>query len=168
MNIPSHWQEIENIFSQLPRYNCFVCSPSHHSGFRLKFYQDSRENMVASPLKPIDELYCGFPEIVHGGFQAMFLDEIMFWAVFGQKNKITVTANMQMDFIKAVPSNQELLVKGRVVKGSRKIFKAEAFLEDGEGTLLARGSGTYVIPDPLDFASRLGVKELPPLFAVLF
>jgi acyl-coenzyme A thioesterase PaaI-like protein len=155
------WQEIDNIFLDFPRYNCFVCSPHHPEGFRLKFYYDPDERLVVSPVPPPREELAGFPSVLHGGFQAMLLDEVMFWAVLHFHRKISLTAGMEIELLQTVHTKRPMELKARVLKGlGGKLFVVESWIEV-EGKIPARARGNYAVPS-LEALQRLaGDHPLP-------
>ncbi len=162
------WFEIENIFIQLPKYNCYVCSPFHKNGFNLKFYYDEESNNVFSPLKNVQDNKSGFPGVLHGGFQAMLIDEIMFWAVYYNAKKITVTGNMKIQYLKPLHTECDYFIKGKLIKQQGIMYKAEGWIEDEKGNFFVKGAGTYIIPNKEEFIKGLGLETLPEIFDMLF
>ncbi len=157
--------EIENIFTDLPQYNCYVCSPFHNNGLNLKFYYDKDEKVVFSPII-FHEENAGFPNVVHGGFQSMVLDEIMFWAAYYFQKKITVTANMNISFLSPVPTGIEFFAKSRILKASKRIYKIESWIELDQ-KVLSKAEGTFIKPTLEDFRKGLGVDRLDEKFELL-
>lgn len=155
MQIPSHWQRIENIFTGVPGYNCFACSPDHPTGFRMQSYYDSQENVVVCPLDNLSHELSGFPRIVHGGYQMMLLDEIMFWSILHMGKRIVVTVNMDVNMSRTVRTGASILVKGRMTRSLRRVYYAEGWIEE-EGEVLAKSTGKYVAPRGEDFVEYLG------------
>lgn len=159
-----NWQEIENLFLEIPNYNCFVCSPIHASGFRLKFYYDPHEKVVVSPVAPAKEDMAGFPRVLHGGFQAMLLDEIMYWAVQHFHLKIPVTASCDVEYLKVVPTGVPLLLKAKVLRALRgRTFDVESWIEKDKD-ILVRAKGRYVVPRLEDFKRLTGLTDIPQKF----
>ncbi len=108
--------------------HCFVCGPDNPSGLKLRFRKES-ENSLSTTFRPPPE-WTGWGDIMHGGFQALVLDETMSWVAF----KLTavyvfVTRDIQLRYVRPVKIDQEL----RVV----------ANLEDNDGTLI-KTSGELV------------------------
>lgn len=161
------WLKIENIFLDFPNYNCFVCSPSHKNGFRLEFFFDPETQTVVSPVLVAEKDFAGFPGVLHGGFQAMLLDEIMFWAVYHFYNKMTVSGSMEIKYQKPVLMEYPLLLRSRVIKNSGRIFKTEAFLEREDKEVLTFASGVFIIPRKEEFEKTLNTA-LPKKFHNLF
>ena len=59
-------REIENIFSSVPEFCCFACSPANERGLRLRFFLDEDAGEVFTTLSA-PESFSGFPRILHGG-----------------------------------------------------------------------------------------------------
>ena len=162
-----NWHEVENIFVGLENYNCFACSPYHADGLRLKFYYDPEEQCVVSPIEPLRESMAGFPTILHGGFQAMILDEAMFWAVCHSHRKVTFSSEFEMHFLKPVRTGTHLLAKARILRSLReKVFEAEAWLEMERATV-ARATGRYMRLTRADLERLAGTKEIPEKLAAM-
>lgn len=164
--IPKSWQLIPNIFLDFPTYNCFVCSPFHEWGFKLKFYYDHGKNRVVSPVWA-PEAMAGFPKILHGGFQSMLLDEIFFWTIYHFYNKLTVTGSLNVKFKKTVSTQTPFLVFGQIEKAKGPLFKVKGGLEK-DNIILAQGEGVFVQPSFEDFKAMAQIKESPPQFLPLF
>lgn len=159
-----NWQEIENILLGFPNYNCFVCSPSHSTGFCLKFYYDPDSNLVVSPVNPQKEERAGFPNILHGGFQAMVLDEVMFWAVIHFHKKISFTSSFEIEYLKTVYTQQPFLLKSRVTRNLRnKLFEAESWIEQNN-EIPAKAKGRYITLKTEHMLTLAGDKNIPEKF----
>ena len=66
-------KKIINPWKDLEGYNCFGCAPNNEAGVRMEFYEDGDE--IVSIWKPRPE-YQGWIDTLHGGIQAVLLDEI--------------------------------------------------------------------------------------------
>jgi acyl-coenzyme A thioesterase PaaI-like protein len=165
--VPAHWREVENIYLDFPGYNCVVCAPGHPWGFRLRFYHDPEEDVVVSPLAGAGEDMAGFPGVLHGGYQAMLMDEQMGWAALHQTGKIVFTARLEVKYARAVPTQTPLLVKARVLKPGSRLIAAEAWIEPwgespgGNGECLARAEGRFFVPAVEDFLRNVGADAVP-------
>lgn len=60
-------------------YNCFGCAPNNEAGVKMEFYEDGDE--VISIWKPQPQ-FQGWIDTLHGGIQAVLLDEICAWGWF--------------------------------------------------------------------------------------
>jgi len=154
------WQKIQNPFPDLPRYNCYVCAPGNPQGFKCEFYYDPGQDLVLSVIPEPGQVREGFPGILHGGFQAMLLDEIMIWAVYRIGGRISFTGSMEVKFSKTLYIDRPLVAKGRVIRSSKRLFGAEGWLESG-GEVKCRGTGTYVVPTWQDFTDLIGTTDIP-------
>jgi acyl-coenzyme A thioesterase PaaI-like protein len=159
--------KIENVFVGLPNYNCFACSPHHDEGLRLAFSHDPAENCVVCPIEPVKESFAGFPTILHGGFQAMILDEAMFWAACHFERKVTFSSEFEMHFLRSVRTGKPLLAKARILRSIRgKVFEAEAWLEM-EGEIVARATGRYMTVKRADLEALAGTTAIPEKLAAM-
>jgi len=55
---------------------CFVCGKLNDAGFKLDFVFDAKTNELSTKCV-FDKKHQGFKDVVHGGFIAMVLDEVM-------------------------------------------------------------------------------------------
>jgi uncharacterized protein (TIGR00369 family) len=55
---------------------------------------------------------------------------------------IVLTASFHVHLLRPVASG-EMRARGRVIHGTRQLFFAESELEDREGRLLAKGTGSF-------------------------
>ncbi|MFW5837234.1 MAG: PaaI family thioesterase [Desulfovibrionaceae bacterium] len=164
MNIPPDATPIENIFADLPGCNCFVCSPGHDWGFRLEFFLDKAKKTVLSPMTGAKEDMAGFPGILHGGFQAMLLDEIMFYAAFALASRIVFTGRLEVKLSRTTPTNTPLLLEGFVNKDRGPLVMCEGNILEGERKL-ATATGTFYSPSMEEFRQATGLEEVPEKFA---
>lgn len=160
--------EIENIFLDFPHYNCFGCSPTHNWGFRLKFFYNNLEDFVFSIVNDPKEEMAGFPGILHGGFQGLLLDEIMFWAVFQKYQKITVTSRINIKYAKTVRTKSPLIIKSKVLKSLKdKIFTVLAWIESNNEKL-SEAEGRFVAPNLEQFKEATKNQSIPQKFLKFF
>ncbi|MDD4952491.1 MAG: PaaI family thioesterase [Desulfovibrionaceae bacterium] len=155
-----HWQEIDNVYAELPGYNCFACSPLHPSGFRLKFYHDPAAQLVVSPLSGVKEEMAGFPGIVHGGFQAMLLDEAMCWAALHFEKRLVFTAGMSIRLSRPMPTQTPCLIKAKIDAPGARMISARAWIE-AHGQTVASARGELFVPKAGDVQRNLGLDETP-------
>ncbi|RLA88252.1 MAG: hypothetical protein DRG20_06400 [Deltaproteobacteria bacterium] len=112
----------------LPRYsNCIVCGDNNKKGYKMKFFRDGDE--VFCDFKP-EDFMVGFPGWVHGGFFAMILDDLMWWTVAINSGLASVTAEMNVKFLKPTPTDRSYHIRGKVIKQKRRVFTVEAKVED--------------------------------------
>jgi uncharacterized protein (TIGR00369 family) len=157
------WQPIENIFRSFPAYNCFVCSPHHGFGFRLEFFADPGREAVVAPLEPREDM-AGYPGILHGGFQAMLLDEVSCWAALHQAGKIVFTGALEVRFTRPLPTGAPALACARVTHAGSRLVKAEAWIEattEGKTERKAHATGGFYVPTAAEFAAVTGANPVP-------
>ena len=72
-------KKIINPWKGMEGYNCFGCAPNNEAGVKMEFYEDGDE--VISIWKPQPQ-FQGWIDTLHGGIQAVLLDEICAWRLF--------------------------------------------------------------------------------------
>jgi len=127
----------------------------------LSFYE--KPSSDSAPINKINTLISlgfavnGFPHVAHGGLVATLLDEVMGILLSVNKGRaavpdtgMTVTANLNVTYIKPVTTPSTILVSAKIkeIKG-RKLFVL-ATLEDSGGVALARAEGLWVRVDKPD------------------
>lgn len=156
------WTPIENIFLQFPGYNCVACSPHHAFGFRLKFFHDPERDAVVAPLTPREDM-AGYPGILHGGFQAMLMDEVCGWAALHLARKIVFTASLTLRFAKPMHTGVPALVCARIDKAGSRLVKATSWIE-AEGERKAEAEGSFYSPSKAEFAAATGADPVPGVY----
>ena len=81
---------------------------------------------------------------VHGAVYFKALDDAAFFAVNSVVQDVFVlTASFNLYLLRSIADGL-LVARGRLVHRTRRTFVGESELTDGEGRLLARGSGSFV------------------------
>jgi len=120
---------------------CFACGKDNPVGLKLKLVKDGDE---ARGEFTISDLYQGWRGYVHGGIIFTILDEAMAYAFFPEIRG--VTAKTEVRIRQPVPIGVPLVVMGRVVKKTRKIFTTAAEITLEDGTVLAESTAqVYVV-----------------------
>lgn len=122
---------------------CFGCGPDNPSGLKLRFRKEGPDSVSTWFTPPGD--WTGWRNILHGGFQALLLDETMAWVPFGLWNeRAFVTKEMSIRYLRPVYVEKPLLVTGSLVDdlGREIIIKGE--IRDEHGTALTEGRCTLV------------------------
>lgn len=128
-------------------YNCFACGPEHPFGLHMDFYYDSDTLEVYSQLDS-DELFAGFPGVLHGGIQTTILDEIAFWGIWARYKKIGLTYDLEIRFKKKCPTEKPIEAIGIIGDLERKIVPVSVTLRCHQTqTIFTRGMIRYFIPD---------------------
>ncbi len=120
---------------------CFACGKDNPVGLKLKLVKNGDESRGEFT---ISDLYQGWRGYVHGGIIFTILDEAMAYAFFPEIRG--VTAKTEVRIRQPVPIGVPLVVTGRVVKKTRKLFTTAAEITLGDGTVLAESTAqVYVV-----------------------
>jgi acyl-coenzyme A thioesterase PaaI-like protein len=116
---------------------CFGCSRDNPVGLRLRFFRDHEgvrcETTVAAS-------YEGAPGVVHGGIQAVLLDETCCAAAFFGRGRYVVTGALSLRYRRPCPVEVPLVVTARIIAHEERFFRIEA-------RIYSEGA-----PDPLTLA----------------
>lgn len=122
-------------------YNCFGCAPDNAKGVKMEFYEDGDE--IVSIWKPQSE-FQGWLDTLHGGIQAVLLDEICAWVVLRKLQTTGVTSKMETRYKKAINTNDShVVLRARLKEMKRNIAIIEAELYDKDGELCTQALCTY-------------------------
>lgn len=128
----------------LPEHgSCLVCGKENPKGFGITWF--ASEDGTISGNITLTEHQQGPPNFAHGGASAALLDEVMGVAVW-HAGKSVVVVNLNLDYLKPVPLNQEIEIIGHVteVENEGKIVKANGEIHLPDGNVAVKASGTYV------------------------
>jgi uncharacterized protein (TIGR00369 family) len=134
---------IENLtpLAHAAQNRCFGCGQANPTGLHLEFLLAEDGTVVC--LATIPDTFEGPRGYVHGGIIATLLDETMSKAVRSH-NIVGMTRHMEVDYKRPVPSRTPIRLQGRVVRGEGRKHWAEASILNGEGTVLAHGTGLFI------------------------
>ena len=122
-------------------YNCIGCSPDNPFGLHLHFYED-RDDIV-STWKPSGN-YQGWLNTLHGGIQALLLDEVCGWVITRKLQTAGVTSKMETRYKRPVSTlDTELTVRAHIREQRRNIVVIDATLADSTGTICTEATCTY-------------------------
>ena len=125
---------------------CFGCGGGNPRGMRLEFEKDDDTKRIHLMLR-VGAEYEGGPGFVHGGIIATLLDEVM-GKVGRFRNIRTVTAKLEVQYLRPVPVDEDLVAEGwEEEKNGRNLYYAGE-IRDASGAVLARGKGRFVEIDP--------------------
>ncbi len=129
-----------------PTNKCFGCGGSNAAGMKLTFEQDNVNRRIVGRFV-LGERYEGGGGMAHGGIIALLLDEAM-GKVCRFRDVRAVTAELNVEYLKPVSVEEEIVVEGREVElQGRNLFLAGEIRTD-TGDVLARGKGRFVILRP--------------------
>ena len=122
-------------------YNCFVCSPDNPIGLHLEFWEDG--DYIVTKFKPTHD-YESWQNTLHGGIQALLIDETAGWVVCRKLQTNGVTSKMEMHYLKPVSTLlNEITVRAKLTKMMRNVAFIEAELLDEDSQVLTRADLVY-------------------------
>jgi acyl-coenzyme A thioesterase PaaI-like protein len=108
--------------------HCFGCSSDNPAGLRLRFFRDPDggvrcETTVASA-------YQGAPTVVHGGIQAVLLDETCCAAAYFTTGGFVVTGALDLRYRRPCPTGRPLVVTARIVADEGRFLRISAEIRE--------------------------------------
>lgn len=128
----------------LPEHGaCLVCGTENPKSFGMKWFV-TEEGAITGTIT-LTESQQGPPDFAHGGASAALLDEAMGAAVW-HKGYSVVAVNLNVNYLKPLPLNQEVEVTGRIaeVEEDGKVVKASGEILLLNGEVAVKASGIYV------------------------
>ena len=126
-----------------PTNVCFGCGGANPRGMLLTFEQDDSARRIVGNFR-LGAEYQGGGGFIHGGIIATVLDEVM-----GKVNRFrgvrAVTAELNVEYLKPVRVDEDLIVEGHEVEMSGRNVILAGEIRDSSGKVLARGRGRFVI-----------------------
>lgn len=126
-----------------PENICFGCGGANVRGMQLTFEQDDAANKIRGAFRLGPE-YQGGVGFIHGGVIATVLDEVM-GKVCRFRGVRAVTAELDVQYLKPVPVDADLLIEGYETEMNGRNLKIAGEIRDNTGQLLARGRERFVI-----------------------
>lgn len=134
-------KRILNPWEGMPGYNCIGCSPDNPFGLHLHFFEDGDD--IVSKWKPNGN-YQGWLNTLHGGIQALLLDEVCGWVITRKLQTAGVTSKMETRYKRPVSTlDTELTVRAHTREQRRNIVVIDATLADSTGTICTEATCTY-------------------------
>jgi uncharacterized protein (TIGR00369 family) len=124
---------------------CFGCGQGNENGLRLDFLLADDGSVVSFPI--VASAFEGHPGYLHGGIIATLLDEAMSKAVRAT-GSTSMTRNIEIDYLRPVPSETPLRLEGRVVRNEPRKHWAEARILNENGRMLAEAKGLFIEVSP--------------------
>jgi uncharacterized protein (TIGR00369 family) len=115
-----------------------------HLRFRLAEVENGRVVLVGNP----DRHSYNLLNTVHGGWTAAILDTAMALSNLSTlaADQSFTTLDIRINYLRPITvETGEVRAEGRLIQGGRKVAYCEAKLADGEGRLLAHGTGSCLI-----------------------
>ncbi len=105
--------------------NCYVCGQANPHGLQVKFEREGEHGSRALYTARVE--HDGWPGLLHGGITFALMDEAVSWAAFFQGLR-AVTARLETNFKRPIPTGTPLLVRGWTVSRKRRLITARAEL----------------------------------------
>ena len=138
-----------------PQNPCFGCGGANVRGMKLAFEADDERQRIIGKFR-LGAEYEGGSGFLHGGIIALVLDEAM-----GKASRFhgvhTVTAELRVEYLRPIPSGQEITVEGFNLRREGRQLYHEGEIRNADGVVLAKGHGRFVVIDPEKH--RQGIRE---------
>lgn len=134
-------KKIINPWKGLKGYYCFGCSPENPMGVKMEFYEEGDE--IVSFWKPKPE-YQGWLDTLHGGIQAVLLDEICAWVIVRKLQTTGVTSKMETRYRKSISTNDtHLEIRASIQEQKRNIILVKATIYNSAKEICTEAVCTY-------------------------
>jgi uncharacterized protein (TIGR00369 family) len=134
----------EWIVSDGPEDRCFGCGQQNERGLKLRFRRASDGWLEAEYTAP--EYYSGPPGVVHGGIQAVLLDEVLGMSIHanadGEDFNI-VTADFRLRYRRPVPAETPLMIRGHIARVEEPSYFLEGEIVDPDGAVLTQAEARF-------------------------
>lgn len=128
-----------------PGGGCFGCSRDNPAGLHLRFFRDPEGVRCETT---IGSAYQGAPEVVHGGIQAVLLDETCCAAAFFATGGFVVTGALDLRYRRPCPVGTPLVVSARILGDEGRFLRIEGTLRiAGQPDVLTTATGKFY-PNP--------------------
>lgn len=118
---------------------CFVCGRSNPRGLYMRFYDDGDKTVWSD--YTVDEIYQGYPGVVHGGIVAAMLDEVVGRvSMIEDHHHFMMTVKLEVKYRKPVPTQTMLRVEGRLERMSKRMGRAVGEIKLPDGSVAAEAS----------------------------
>ena len=127
---------LNNVRSQVhPR--CIACGFTNVNGLHLQFETDNDGGVTA--MFHCDEIFEGYPGVLHGGVISTVLDGAMGHCMFA-RGQAAVTVEITTRFRHPVVICREAIISARITRHSHPLYLLEAeIIQDGEVKATAKG-----------------------------
>ena len=120
----------------------------------MEFYEDGDE--IISIWKP-EAKYQSWINTLHGGIQAVLLDEICGWVVSRKLQTTGVTSKMETQYKRPISTNEEYIdIEAKVVEQRRNLVTIEAAIYNKDGELCTRAQCLYFTFSPEKAREEMG------------
>ncbi len=135
---------------------CIACGHANPHGLHMEFETDGR---VLRSRTRVPAHLCGWHGVAHGGVVSTILDEVMANAAIALLERLAVTRELQVTFVRPVRTEAGLEATARLLaRPQPDRAELDAELRDAQGRLCAKARGTFALLGPEDFR-RKGFAE---------
>jgi uncharacterized protein (TIGR00369 family) len=138
----------ETIVIDAPDNVCFGCSPHNTQGLRMTFVKVG-PGKVESRCE-LAERYAGAPGVIHGGVQAVLLDEVMGVAAHRATDNDPidiVTVDFKLRYRRPAPTGSPIRVLGELLRQDGRDFYMKGAIESADGTVLTLAEARWRLID---------------------
>ncbi len=134
-------RKIINPYDKIDNHYCFACSKHNPIGLKLEFIEDGE--FVISKWIPKKE-FTGFHNVLHGGIQAVLMDEVAAWCVQIKHKTSGVTSKLETRYKKPIYiDGGEITLKSRITNVKRNLVTVLVELFDNNGDLCSESEAQY-------------------------
>ncbi len=136
-------KKIVNPFIKYPEedFYCIGCSPHNKTGLNLHFYDVGSE--LITHWVP-ENKYMGYKNVLHGGMQALLVDEIAAWVVYTKCETVGVTSEMNIKYHKPVHiTSREIKISGKLVGFDENLAIVECSITNSSGAICCSATVNY-------------------------
>jgi uncharacterized protein (TIGR00369 family) len=140
-----------------PANGCFGCGGANPHGMQLAFEQDDATQRIRGSFR-VGAQFQGGSGYLHGGIIATILDEVM-----GKVSRFhgiqAVTAELNVEYLRPVPVDTDLVVEGHEVKRDGRNLYFVGEIRNTSGLVLARSRARFVEIDLARFRASAASAE---------
>lgn len=149
-------KKIKNPWLGKEGYNCFGCAPHNEYGLQMEFYEEG--DKVVSLWKPRPQ-FQGWIDTLHGGIQAVLLDEICAWVVLRKLQRAGVTSKMETQYKRPVMTTDDhIRLEAQIVEQRRNLVTVDAAIYNSEGQLCTQAQCLYFTFSPEKSRTEMGLE----------
>ena len=145
---------------RLPCYReCFFCGPE---GDGLKMKIELVEGVVFCDFT-LEARFQGWEDVAHAGIVTGIMDEVMWWTIFAETRKLTLTRRLETEFLRPVYCGKPHRVQGKLLRQEHGNIHVEAAIAGEDGKAAARGHGLFRVARniaPSEFATKLDFSHV--------
>lgn len=150
-------RKIRNPWIGKDGYNCFGCAPTNEYGVKMEFYEEG--DKIVCQWKPRAE-YQGWIDTLHGGIQAVLLDEICAWAVMRQLQRAGVTSKMETRYKRSIKTTEDWIrLEAKVTEVKRNLAVVNASIYNKVGELCTEAQCLYFTFPPEKARLEMGFER---------